>query len=71
MLVEGAEKFIRVFLRWHAPMYYCARMSMIFSSPGTNVLGDVLSYPRRRRCRRCRRCRRRRRRQFQAKVFVY
>ena len=34
-----------------------------FSSPGTNVLGEVLSYPRRR-------CRRRRwRRQFQVKVF--
>ena len=32
----------------------------IFSSPGTNVLGEVLSYPRRRR-----------RRQFQVKVFVY
>ena len=39
--------------------------SGIFSSPGTNVLGEVLSYPRRRRCRR------RRRRQFQVKVFVY
>ena len=38
----------------------------IFSSPGTNVLGELLSYPRRRR--RCRRCRRR---QFQVKVFVY
>ena len=36
----------------------------LFSSPGTNVLGEVLSYPRRRR----RRCRRR---QFQVKVFVY
>ena len=43
-----------------------------FSSPGTNVLGELLSYPRRRR--RCRRRRRRRccrRRQFQVKVFVY
>ena len=40
---------------------------VIFSSPGTNVLGEVLSYPRRR----CR-CRRRRwRRQFQVKVFVF
>ena len=38
----------------------------IISSPGTNVLGEVLSYPRRRRRRR--RCRRR---QFQVKVFVY
>ena len=37
---------------------------VLFSSPGTNVLGEVLSYPRRRRCRRCRR-------QFQVKVFVY
>ena len=41
----------------------------VFSSPGTNVLGEVLAYPRRRRCRRHRR--RRRRRQFQVKVFVY
>ena len=41
-----------------------------FSSPGTNVLGEVLSYPRRRRRRRRRRCRCRRR-QFQVKVFVY
>ena len=39
---------------------------LIFSSPGTNALGEVLSYPRRRRCR-CRRCRR----QFQVKVSVY
>ena len=37
-----------------------------FSTPETNVLGEVLSYPRRRRRRR--RCRRR---QFQVKVFVY
>ena len=36
---------------------------VFFSSPGTNVLGEVLSYPRRRR--RCRRCRR----QFQVKVL--
>ena len=46
----------------------------IFSSPGTNVLGEVLSYPRRRHCRRRRRRRRRRRcrrRQFQVKVFFY
>ena len=46
----------------------------VFSSPGTNVLGELLSYPRRRRCRRCRcrRCRRcHRHRQFQVKVFVY
>ena len=53
----------------------------VFSSPGTNVLGEVLSYPqrrcrrRRRRRRHRRRCRRRRccrrwRRQFQVKVFV-
>ena len=41
----------------------------IFSSPGTNVLGEVLSYPRRRRRRRRRR--RCRRRQFQVKVFAY
>ena len=41
-----------------------------FSSPGTNVLGELLSYPRRRR-HRCRRRCRRRRRQFQVKVFVY
>ena len=43
---------------------------MFFSLPGTNVLGEVLSYPwrRRRRRRRRRRCRRR---QFQVKVFVY
>ena len=37
--------------------------SLIFSSPGTNVVGEVMSYPRRhrrrrRRCRRYRRCRR-------------
>ena len=44
---------------------------LIFSSPGTNVLGEVLSYPRRRRRRRHRRRRRCRRRQFQVKVFVY
>ena len=38
------------------------------SSPGTNVLGELMPYPRRRR----RRCRRRRcRRQFQVKVSVY
>ena len=45
------------------------RVLQLFSSPGTNVLGEVLSYPRRRRrCRRrCRRCLR----QFQVKVFVY
>ena len=43
--------------------------NQLFSSLGTNVLGEVLSYPRRRRRRRCRcRCRRR---QFQVKVFVY
>ena len=36
----------------------------LFSSPGTNVLGEVLSYPRHR-------CRCRWRRQFQVKVFVY
>ena len=36
---------------------------LFISSPGTNVLGELLSYPRRRR-----RCRRR---QFQVKVFVY
>ena len=42
-----------------------------FSSPGTNVLGEVLSYPQRR-CRRRRCCRRCRwRRQFQVKVFVF
>ena len=42
---------------------------IIFSSPGTNVLGEVLSYPQRRRRRRCRcRCHRR---QFQVKVFVF
>ena len=41
-------------------------LGLLFSSPGTNVLGELLSYPRRRR--RCRRCRRR---QFQVKVFVY
>ena len=48
-------------------------MLLLFSSPGTNVLGEVLSYPRRRcrrrRRRRCRRCRWRR--QFQVKVFVF
>ena len=38
----------------------------IFSSPGTNVLGELMPYPRRRRRRRCRR-----RRQFQVKVSVY
>ena len=51
--------------------------SAIFSSPGTNVLGEVLSYPRRRyrrrrrrrRRRRCRRCRWHR--QFQVKAFVF
>ena len=43
----------------------------VFSSPGTNVLGEVLSYSRRR-CRRRRCCRRCRwRRQFQVKVFVF
>ena len=41
-----------------------------FSSPGTNVLGELMPYPRRRRCRRRRR-RCRRRRQFQVKVSVY
>ena len=41
-----------------------------FSSPGTNVLGELMPYPRRRR-RRCRRRRCRRRRQFQVKVSVY
>ena len=41
----------------------------IFSSPGTNVLGELMSYPRRRRRRR--RCHRCRRRQFQVKVSVY
>ena len=49
-------------------------IAVLFSSPGTNVLGELLSYPRRRRrCRRRRRRRRRccRRRQFQVKVFVY
>ena len=51
-------------------------MINLFSSPGTNVLGEVLSYPRhrrrhRRRCRRRHRRRRCRRRQFQVKVFVY
>ena len=43
---------------------YCSLA--LFSSPGTNALGEVLSYPRRRHRRR-RRCRRR---QFQVKVFV-
>ena len=38
--------------------------SRIFSSPGTNVLGELMPYPRRRRCRH-------RRRQFQVKVSVY
>ena len=38
----------------------------IFSSPGMNVLGEVLSYPQRHRRRR--RCRRR---QVQVKVFVF
>ena len=37
----------------------------LFSSPGTNVLGEVLSYPWRRCRRRCHRWRR----QFQDKVF--
>ena len=55
----------------------CVFYFILFSSPGTNVLGEVLSYPRRRRRRRRRRHRRRRRRrrcrrrQFQVKVFVY
>ena len=45
---------------------------IVFSSPGTNVLGELMPYPRRRRChRRCRRRRCRRRRQFQVKVSVY
>ena len=49
------------------PKLKIANFEYIFSSPGTNVLGELLSYPRRRR-----RCRRRcRRRQFQVKVFVY
>ena len=43
---------------------------IVFSSPGTNVLGEVLSYPRRRCRRRCC-CRCRWRRQFQVKVFVF
>ena len=42
---------------------------IFLGSPGTNVLGEVLSYPPRRR-RRHRRCRRRPK-QFQVKVFVY
>ena len=45
-----------------------AALDMLFSSPGTNVLGELMPYPRHRRCRR-RRCRRRR--QFQVKVSVY
>ena len=40
-----------------------ARTKGLFSSPGTNVLGELMPYPRRRR-----RCRRR---QFQVKVSVY
>ena len=48
---------------------FSPQLLSIFSSPGTNVLGEVLSYPRRR-CRRRRCCRRCRwRRQFQVKVF--
>ena len=43
----------------------CFCLFLFFSSPGTNVLGEVLSYPQRRRRRR------RWRRQFQVKVFVY
>ena len=56
----------------HSDQYHVKGQNDFFSSPGTNVLGEVLSYPRRRR-RRCRcRCRCRcRRRQFQVKVFVY
>ena len=51
-------------------------LMLIFSSPGTNVLGEVLSYPRRRRRRRRHRRRRHRRRcrcrrQFQVKGLVY
>ena len=42
----------------------------VFSSPGTNVLGELMPYPRHRCCR-CRRRRCRRRRQFQVKVSVY
>ena len=42
---------------------YVTDICVLFSSPGTNILREVLSYPRRRR--------RRRRRQFQVKVFVY
>ena len=41
----------------------------VFSSPGTNVLGKVMSYPRRR-CHRCH-CHRRYRRQYQVKVSVF
>ena len=41
-------------------------LDVLFSSPGTNVLGELMPYPRRRRRRRCRR-----RRQFQVKVSVY
>ena len=48
------------------PLSHLTNLSL-FSSPGTNVLGELMTYPRRRR-----RCRRRcRRRQFQVKVSVY
>ena len=40
---------------------------LLFSSPGMNVLGKLMPYPRRR----CRRRRCRRHRQFQVKVSVY
>ena len=46
--------------------HYSVPFWQFFSSPGTNFLGEVLSYPWRRR-----RCRRRCRRQFQVKVSVY
>ena len=51
---------------------YATTITVFFSSPGTNVLGELMPYPRCRRCRRrCRRRRCRRRRQFQVKVSVY
>ena len=61
--------------KYHTQTTHTILKQLIFiSSPGTNVLGEVLSYPRRRcrhrRRRRCRRCRRWRR-QFQVKVFVF
>ena len=62
---KGLVEWLLVWIKNFKNMgpHFCSFFFFFFSSPGTNVLGEVLSYPRRRW--------RRWRRQFQVKVFVF